>query len=186
MPTKSIKTIAGLQRAWNACHRRSARLYARPYILRPALERHQARLDEVQRIEDAASRFQAFRLVPALEYELQTIHAGLSQSERESLAQRDRATRPRVRLTKDGQTMEMIVLGLVMQSDPSRRKAKEFWSPLFTRLRELGLNPKFMTDLTCPAHERIEYQCGGKRRSLTLAQFGNIVSKVRRRLAELH
>jgi hypothetical protein len=187
MGKRRIRTIAGLQRTFNARNKQSAKLYLRPHLLRPALERHLDRLNEVQQIEDAAVRFEAFRRLPALEYELEIINAGLAPRERLSRAQRDRAARPRVRLTENGATMKMVIFDLVRQDGGKRqRKAKEYWLPLCSRLRELGLNPRLTTDRRRPAREILEYEHRGKRRSLTLAQFANIVSSVRRRLATVH
>ena len=185
MRQRSIRTIAGLQRACNASNRRSARLYKRPYILQPALIRHLAQFDRLDRIVDPAARFQAFRIIPALEYDLEAVDATLTADQHESLAQRDRAMRPRNRLTEDGQTLETIIFNLLNQAtDPWRQKAKQYWLPVFYRLRLLGLNPTFMTDPVRGSEEWLEYDGrSGARRSLTRGQFENIVSKVRRRFS---
>lgn len=184
MGKKLIKSIAGLQRAWNTENRKAARLYRRPYILRPALARHCDQLAQLQRIEDGAARYLAFRRLPALEYELQAVNESLSAEQRESLAQRDRATRSRVRLTDDGQTLKSIISYIVAESQgPWRLKAKQYWLPVMDRLRLLGLNPTLTTDLSNPFNERLEYDCAGGRRSLTAGQFANIVSEIRRRLS---
>src|SRR5208282_645903 len=103
MPRRSIRSIAGLQRACNASNRRSARLYKKPYILKDALSRHLARFDELDRIADPADRFEAFRHIPAFEYDLEGVHASLTPRQRQSLAQQDRAKHPRVRLTRHRQ-----------------------------------------------------------------------------------
>jgi hypothetical protein len=184
MGKKPIKSIAGLQRAWNAEKRKADRLYKRPYILRPALARHRDQLAQLQLIEDGAARYLAFRRLPALEYELQAVNQGLSAKQRESLAQQDRATRPRVRLTHDGQTLKTIISYILAESqDPWRQKAKQYWLPVIERLRLLGLNPTLTTDPSNPFNERLEYDCAGGRRSLTPGQFANIVSEIRRRLS---
>jgi hypothetical protein len=184
MVKKSIKTLAGLQRAWNARNRELAPLYKRLYILQPALSRHLDKFEQLEQIEDAAARYQAFRCLPALEFDLAAVNASLSPKERESLAQRDRATRPRVRLTDDGQTLKTIISYILAESqDPWRQKAKQYWLPVIDRLRLLGLNPTLTTDPSNPFNERLEYDCAGGRRSLTPGQFANIVSEIRRRLS---
>lgn len=75
---RPIKSIAGLQRAWNARNRRTARLYKRPYILRPALRRHLDQFERLEQIQDSAARYEAFRRLPALEFELATVDAALT------------------------------------------------------------------------------------------------------------
>jgi hypothetical protein len=181
---KSIKTLAGLQRAWNASNKQAACFYKRPYILAPALARHIQRLDCLEQIDDAAARYQAFRLIPSLESELQAIDSSLLTEERLSLAQRHRAMRPRVRLTSAGHTLEGIIYDLLNRmEDPWRQKAKQYWHPLSDRLRELGLNPSMHPYPADPSNERLRYDRGGKYRWLTPRQFENIVCRVRRRLS---
>jgi hypothetical protein len=184
MRKKPIKSIAGLQRAWNAENRKSGRLYRRPYILRPALARHLEQFEQLDQISDPAARYQAFRRLPALESELAAVYAGLTPKQRESLAQQDRAAHPRVRLTDDGQTLKTIIFDILTESqDPWQQKAKEYWLPMFDRLRQLGRNPTLTPDPSNPANEKLEYDCLGGRRSLRPGQFANIVSKVRRLLS---
>jgi hypothetical protein len=181
MKKRSIKTLAGLQRAWNARNRKTSRLYKRPYLLGPALARHLDQFGRLEQIDDPAERYQAFRRLPALEFELDSVNASLSPKERESLAQRDRATRPRVRLTDDGQTLKTIIFNILTESQyPWQQKAKQYWLPVIDRLRQLGRNPKLTPDPSNPANEKLEYDCVGGRRSLTPGQFANIVSEVRR------
>jgi hypothetical protein len=182
MARKSIKTIAGLERAWNATNRRNAHFYKRLYILQPALARHLERLEYLEQIDDADTRYQVFRHLPSLEFELETVNGNLTPQQRESLAQQDRASRPRIRLTEDGHTLEMIIFELLTQvEDPWRKKAKQYWQPMVDRLGQLGLNPSLLPDPAHPSNEIIEYDSGDKRRSLTSGQFENIVSRVRRR-----
>ena len=181
MRKKPIKSIAGLQRAWNAENRKAARLYKRPYILRPALARHRDQIEQLEQIEDAAARYQAFRRLPALEFELSAVNASLTPKQRKSLAQQDRATRPRVCLTDDGQTLKTIIFDILIESqDPWRQKAKQYWLPVIDHLRQLGRNPRLTPDSSNPANEKLEYDCVGGRRSLRPGQFANIVSNVRR------
>jgi hypothetical protein len=184
MGKKPIKSVAGLQRAWNAENKKAARLYKRPYILLPALARHLDQFKELEQLEDVAARYQAFRRLPALESVLAAVNGSLTPKQRESLAQQDRARRPRVRLTDDGRTLETIVFALLSGTDdPWRHKAKQYWSLMIDRLHQLGLNPTSITDPDDPSVEKLQYGFGDKRRSLTLGQFENIVSKVRGRLS---
>jgi hypothetical protein len=184
MGRRSIKTIAGLQRAWDARNTRFARLYKRPYILHPALARHLERFDRLEQINDADARYQEFRKLPSLESELETVDGGLTPKQRESLAQQDRAMRPRARLTEDGQTLESVVSALLNRvDDPRRRKAKEYWIPMVERLRQLGLNPTLVPDPSHLPAEKLEYDGGDGRRSLSLGHFENMVSKARKRFA---
>ena len=183
---RRIRTVAGLQRAWKASTRGSSRLYRRPYILQPALKCHLGRFEDLKTIEDDAARFQAFRRIPALEYELAAIDRSLTSEQRNTLAQRDRATRPRVRLTDDGQTLETIIFGILAQrNDPRRLRAKEYWRPLVDRLQLLELNPTVMPDPASAYGEKLEYDHDGGRRSLAPGQFENIVSRVRSRLTRV-
>ena len=182
--TKTIETIADLQRAWNARNRQAARLRKRPYILQPALAHHLAQLEGLEKITDKASRYQAFRRLPALEFELEAVDRSLTPQERVSLAQQDRASHPRVHLTPDGQTLEAVIFELLTRDDnPWEKKAKQYWGPLVDRLRQLGLNPTLQSDLAHPSKDKLVYDCNGNRRTLTLGQFHNIVSTVRRRLS---
>ena len=184
MKAKTIRTIAGLQRFYNANNRRTKKYYARPYILKPALERYLEHFESFKTIGDDIERHEAFRRLPSLKSEMESINGSLTPEERESLAQRDRAMHPRVRLTVDGQTLEALVFGILTRADdPWRKKAKEYWRPMIDRLRQLRLNPTLIPNPGHPLNERLEYDCGGKRRSLTPGQFENIVSKVRRRLS---
>jgi hypothetical protein len=184
MPRRSIRTFAGLQRACSASNRRFERLYERSYIAKPALTRYLKRFNELDRIEDPVDRFQAFRLIPAFEYDLEAVNASLTADQRQSLAQQDRAKHPRVHLDKDGLTLESLVLDVVRQvQNPWQLKAKQYWQPLIDRLRQLQLNPQFMPDPDRPLSEKLEYDGTRKRRSLTRRQFENIVSRVRRSLS---
>jgi hypothetical protein len=174
MEKRRIRTIAGLQRAWNARNVRSARFYKRPYTLQPALARHLDRFKHLEQIKDPDARYQAFRQLPSLEFELEAVNGSFTPKQRESLAQRDRATRPRGRLTEDGQTLEAIVFALLAQvDDPWLLKAKQYWTPTIERLRQLGLNPTLGPDLvtmaidwTSAPHARPSPASGDDRRAL--------------------
>lgn len=182
MTAKSIRTIAGLQRFHDARNRRTAKLYRRPYLLRPALERYLDQFELLKTIGDEQERYQAFCLIRSLEYELEIINSGFAAEEHQSLAQRERAKHPRIRLTAGGHTLEMIILELMTQVEhPWRRKAKQYWVPMINRLNQLGLNPTLLSDRVHPLNEKLQYGDSAKPRSLTLGQFENIVSKVRRR-----
>jgi hypothetical protein len=184
MKKRSIKTAAGLRRAWEAIRRRSARFYERPYIVQPALAKHLDRFEKLKAIDDEGARFQAFRLIPSLEFELEAVDAILTPAERKSLAQGDRARHPRVRLTEDGRTLEGIIHEVLSRvEDPWRQKAKQYWLPLIYCLQQRGLKPSLFSYPDHPSNEKLEYDFGGGRRSLTLRQFENIVSRVRRRLS---
>jgi hypothetical protein len=184
MSRRLIKSIAGLQRAWKANNRRTAALYKRPYILRPALAKHFDEFERLDQIDDDVKRYQAFRSLPALEFELEAIYAGLTPRQLKSLAQQDRAKRPRVHLTRNGHTLQTIIVEILMRvEDPWRQKAKQYWRPMVDRLQELGLNPVVRPDTVHQPNETLEYGYEGMRRSLTPRQFENIVSKVRRCLS---
>lgn len=183
MAKRRTRTIAGLQRAWNARSRRGASLYNRPYVLRPALVRHLDRYEHLKQIGDDAERYRAFRLVPALEYDLEAIDRSLTADERVSLAQRDRATRPRIRLTKDRHTLETIIFQLLNElEDPWQKKAKQYWFLVIERLKTLGLNPTRIIDPAQPSNEWLEYDGGGGRRSLRQGHFQNLVSAARKNI----
>ena len=182
MKFESVKSIDGLQRAWNARNKRMTKLYRPRYILQPALAPYLEPYERLKTIKDTGERCKAFRQAPSLENELERVHASLNAQQRVSLAQQDRARHTRVRLTEDGQTIETIVFELLhWTDDPWRQKAKEYWQPMIHRLRQLGLNPAVLLDPSHPSNEKLEYDCGGRRKSLTHAHFGNIVSRVRQR-----
>lgn len=122
--------------------------------------------------------------MPALEFELEAVNGSFTPKQRESLAQRDRAMHPRVRLTGDGQTLQTLIFDILTETqDPWQRKAKQYWLPVIDHLRLLGLNPTLRADPSYPLNEKLDYDCVGGRRSLTLGQFANIVSEVRRGLS---
>jgi hypothetical protein len=178
---RRIRTLAGLQRAFNAKNKRLNRFYGQPYILGPALARNLARYDELNRLDNPSDRFKAFRLIPALEYDLDAINATLTRKERTSFAQRYRARYTRVRLTKDGATITDLVREVVLDPrNPEGFKAKEYWAPFVESLGRRGLNPTFANDPVSPQMECVEYDARGARRRLGRRQFENIVSKIRR------
>jgi hypothetical protein len=182
MKKRPVRTVKGLQRACNAQSGRMATLYRRPYVLEPALARHMARFEALNEIEDSDARFEAFRRLPSLEFDLNAVYAGITPKQRNSLAQRDRARHPRVRVAPDGRKLEAIVLDILRNAkDPGKRKAKEYWDDLVDRLEELSLKPVSTFDPADPSIDRLEYGVD-KRRSLTLRHFENVVSKVRRRM----
>jgi hypothetical protein len=184
---RKVKTLAGLQRVYNATNNRLSRLYTQQYVLQPALARYVARFDELDRLDDPAARFQAFRLIPSLEYDLEAIHASLGPEKRKSLAQQGRAKHRRVRITKDGATLETIIHSLLgTTSNPWKLKAKQYWPRLISQLDQLGLNPTIVPDPADPARENIDYYCNKERRTLSFGQFQNIVSKLRRKSRTLN
>jgi hypothetical protein len=68
-----------VRRACDAQRNQMGRLYSRPYILNPALERHLARFDELYRTPPLVSR--SFGGFPALEYDLEAVHSALGPSD---------------------------------------------------------------------------------------------------------
>lgn len=184
---RAIRTCTDLQRAMNANNKRLRKFYNRDYILAPALARNLARFDELNRIEDPTERFEAFRRIPALEYDLKAFDASLSPSQRTSFAQRHRARHPRVRLTADGiTTQDLVTAILVDPSDRAGLKAKQYWAPFVESLARHGLNPIVRSDPVRPWVEWIDYEARGKRRRLGRRQFENLVSKARRSLLRLN
>jgi hypothetical protein len=182
---RPIKTIAGLQRAWDAKNRRYARLYKRPYILGPALDQHLPRFGLLDSTADAGERYQLFLSIPSLESDMDAVDANFTADQRKSLAQQDRAKHPRTFLTTDRVTLRAVIFEMLRQfDDPWHLKAKQYWAPFISRLRHLGLSPVLATHPRAPMSEIVEYTSGDRRRSLTLRQFENIVSKVRRGLRD--
>ena len=185
---KAIKTIAGLQRTWNAKNKRDERRYRRNYVLQPAVARYLWRFEQVLKVVDPITQAQAFRNLPALEGDLAAVDAEFTAKlpiqQRRSMAQQEIAKRPRIRLTEDGKTLEGIIADLILQTKNAReKKAKEYWRPLVARLHQLGLNPTPLDDPDDASKERLQYGEACKRRVVTLGQFENIVSKVRQRLS---
>jgi hypothetical protein len=185
MKKRAIRTIAGLQRVWDAHTKRFGRLYRQPYILAPALARNLARFDELERIADPGERFIAFRHIPPLEYDLKAEYDGLTPEHRRSLAQQGRARHRRTILTEDGLRLPEIIFNLLQsEKDPWALKAKQYWGLLIDRLRANGLNPTVVPQGL--AGEKLEYEAGGKRRSLSSGQFHNLISRERKRLSRLN
>lgn len=186
MAKRPIRTVAGIERASRANQRRAARYCERPYVLQAALARNLARFDALERIADPSARFEAFRQIPALEFDLDAVWSGFSEAERKSLAQQDRARHPRAHLTRDGSGLETLIGDLLKhEGDPWKLKAKQYWPQLLDRLRAMGLNPSQAPDPKYPDRERIEYRHAAGRRHLTIGQFLNLVSKVRRGIPKL-
>jgi len=184
---RAIKTIASLQRVIDANNKRLSRFYNQYYVLKPALARNLARFDELNRIEDPNERFEQFRLIPALEYDLDAVDTGLTSSQRTSFAQQDRAIHPRVRLTADGLTLMGLTREVVVDpGHPRTFKAKQYWTPFVESLERHGLNPIVRSDSVRPWVECVEYDACGSRRRLGRRQFENIVSKIRRALLRLN
>lgn len=175
-----IRTIAGLQRTLDANNRRMAVLYRRPYILEKAVATYAARFEQLVEIQDDAARFSAFRALPALEADLDAIDKDLTPKSRLSLAQQDRAKHHRAILTESGERIEDIIFA-VLEEDPAfaQKKAQQFFIPVFNRLEKLGLQPLRVTDPDKPGRERIEYQFGQVRRSLSQGQLANYISRWR-------
>jgi hypothetical protein len=183
MAKKTIRSVAGLTRAWAAATRKARRFYERPYIFQPALIQNLARFDELNAIEDERARFQAFRQIPALEYDLEAVNSDFTDDERKSLAQRDRAKHPRALLTPDGASLRDIIRDLIIRcGNPWKFKAKQYWNPLIEQLRELGLNPHLVSNRTRGGVECLRYGPGDRPRYLSSGHFHNIISRVRKRL----
>jgi hypothetical protein len=181
MAKRRIRTIAGLQRSLNAHNRLMAAHYRRRYVFDKAIAIYATRLDQLAEIDDEAEHFLAFRNLPAFEADLDAIYRDMPPETRLSRSQQDRAKHPRAVLTKTGDRIEDVVRTLLEgNGDPWRKKAKQFWQPLLVRLRQLGLKPSVIRHPGRPARERIEYQFGAKRRSLSEGQLANIISKLRR------
>lgn len=178
MKTKSIRTIAGLQRLYDARNRRAGKLYEQPYIFRPALSRYLKHFDFLNTITDERERYQAFRHASSLEHELETVNASLSPQQRVSFAQQDRARNLRSRVTTDGVLLKQLITN-VLQADPCGKKAKQYWIPFKHYLETMGLTP-VLTSSSCDPSERLEYGLPGRRRHLSLRQFENYVSQIRR------
>jgi hypothetical protein len=184
---RAIKTIAGLQRVIDANNKRLSRFYDQDYVLAPALARNLARFDELNRIEDPSERFAQFRLIPALEYDLDAVDVGLTPSQRTSFAQQARARHPRTRLNRNGLTIMSLIREVVLKpQNPKNFKAKQYWKPFLESLARHDLNPKVRSDLVRPWIECVEYDACGSRRRLGRRQFENIVSKIRRALLRLN
>jgi hypothetical protein len=179
MKTKSIRTIAGLQRFHDARNRRTAKFYDQPYILQPALARYLEHFERLKTITDEDERFQAFRRAPSLEHELESVDASLSAEQRVSLAQQDRARRLRSRVTRDGRHLKQLI-STVLDADPWAKKAKQYWKPFIEYLKAIGLAPVLRSSPRDLAFEQVEYGLANRRRRLSLRQFENHVSSIRR------
>lgn len=100
--------------------------------------------------------------------------AGLNHKE----AQRRRAQRSRVKVTEDGQTIKQVVERFVRKPEHREEGAPELWSPFFSELDQLELDPEEVThsDLR---KRHYEYAFGDKRRKISYGQFANLVSALR-------
>ena len=89
-------------------------------------------------------------------------------------AQRQRAQRPRVKVTDDGQTIRQIVEQLARNPEYKEETAPELWRRFYAALDELGLDPKeVMYSERTPGYE---YTFRGIRRKMSYRQFANNVS----------
>jgi hypothetical protein len=177
---KAIRTIAGLQRLHDARNRRAAKFYRRPYVLEPALARYLEHFERLNSISDESARYEAFCHAPSLEYELETFDASISPQQRISLAQQDRARKLRSRVTEDGTHLEQLI-ATVLEMDTSEKKAKQYWLPFTNYLRAIDLAPVLKYSPQARSGEQLEYGLGGRRLLISLRQFENIVSRVRRK-----
>jgi hypothetical protein len=177
MAKRSIRTIEGIRRAADIQKRRRLRLYSRPYVLQEAIARNLARFESVRRIEDPDERFAAFKAIPALEFDAEGVDSELSPAQRLSLAQQDRARRPRARLSASDITLLSIIVGVLERFGARHPRAKELWIPAIDELRTLGLNPTLVDQ----EQEAIEYDFRGGRRTLSAGHFANLVTKAKRR-----
>ena len=157
-----------------------AKLYKQPYIFNPALACHLAKFERLESISDPIERFEVFRRVPALEYELDIIDKRLTPQQRTSLAQQDRAQKLRSRVTPDGASLEQLIVN-VLEKDSWAKKAKEYWAPFIKYLEALGLAPVPGYSSRIPSREQLSYGLTGRRRRLSLRQFENHVSSIRRK-----
>jgi hypothetical protein len=175
-----VRSIAGLQRLWDAHNNRYAHLYGRRYILAPAAADYAQRFHGLEDIEDDQARFEAFRRIPSIETDLEAIDRSLSPKDRLSLAQQDRARHSRQRVGPKGQSLESVALEVLSQSaNPWKLKAKQFWQPFIDHLRKLGLDPIVIFDAEDPSLETIHYG-PARKRTLSRGQFENIVGRARK------
>ena len=174
-----VRSIAGLQRLWDAHNNRYAHLYGRRYIVAPAAADYAQRFHGLKDIEDDQARLEAFRRIPSIEADLERIDGSLSPKDRLSLAQQDRARHPRQHVGPKGQSLESIVLEVLSQfANPWKLKAKQFWQPFIDHLQKLGLDPKVCADGDPPL-ETVHYG-PTRKRTLSRGQFENIVGRARR------
>jgi hypothetical protein len=183
MARRKIRTIADLQRAVRTDNRRRRIILRRSYLVGRALALNQQQFDALESLEDPLEKHAAFKAIPTLEYHLEAAYSKLTPTQRRSLAQQDRAKQPRSRLDDSGTTIKSIVFDLLQRPDQvTTLPAKTYFLQLIEALDERGLHPKVIVSASDSAREKVEYdfQCG--RRQLTLGQFFNIVSDVRRAL----
>lgn len=167
----------------NARNRRAAELRQREYLVKLALVSHLQQFEALQTISDPEKRYDAFRRASNLEAELEKVNASLTKQQRASLAQRDRAQKPRTRVTNDGPQLREIIADL-MPPNPWEHSAKAYWLTFLERLKAMDLKPTTFASPHDRSKESVEYGPFDQRRLLSRRRFENIVSNIRHKSRE--
>lgn len=96
-----------------------------------------------------------------------------------SRQQSDKASKPRGKVSDDGETIGQIIGKMALSGD-QEESASDLWPSFYSKLEELGLSPHESNHLTDPKKCAYEYGTpNGERRSITFGQFANVASEYR-------
>lgn len=99
---------------------------------------------------------------------------------RYSQTQRERAGKPRGKVSENGETIDQIIGRIA--SVNREESAKQLWTRFFGELDGLHLEPNELDHLTDPKKSAYEYTgANGDRKSISFGQFANVVSAYRKR-----
>lgn len=94
--------------------------------------------------------------------------------------QRERAKKPRRRVSDDGKTISGVIGRMALSREHEEESANELWPRFYGELDHLKLNPSEVNYPTDPKKSAYEYDdAKGERRSISFGQFANVVSDYR-------
>jgi hypothetical protein len=149
------------------------------YIIDFALRREARKTGFVKLATSNAERIERLRTQVSFECEVKDATEDLSLLPI-ILAQRDRAKKPRVKLTEEGRSIRDVIKDIALHSEHRDKYAKELWPHFFAKLEQLDLEPTERDSAETGSHKwAYSYNLNGKPRSITYSHFANIVSACR-------
>jgi hypothetical protein len=150
-----------------------------PYLLKIVAKREAEKARSVHLAMNEATRIERIRNQKPFESELEIVadeFASLPIVE----AQRQRAKKPRGKVTHEGITLDQVIEMLVCKPEYRNFSAPELWPHLFSELEDLELDP---TDInsTDPKKSAYSYDFKSKRKAITYGRFANLISKYRKK-----
>jgi hypothetical protein len=100
-------------------------------------------------------------------------------------AQRDRARKPRGKVTVDGKTITRVITELALKPEYREERAKGLWRHFHAELDRLELDPEEKDDSANSENSSYEYDFGNGRKLISYRRLANIVSNCRRKQKSL-